>query len=100
MPGTIKFSYRAAVDVVVATVDWTLDTEEDVRLWYEEYKAYFAGRFSRKVDLILELSDFHVNPRIGALFGQCRIAKQRRPGNPDAPTGPPAEIQNEADTSR
>jgi hypothetical protein len=72
MPGTIKFSYRAAVDVVVATVDWSLDTEEDVLKWYEEYRAYFVGRFPRKVDLILELSDFHVNPRLGVLFGQYR----------------------------
>lgn len=72
MSGTIKFSYRAAIDVVVATVEWSLETEDDVLNWYEEYKAYFAGRFPRKVDLILELSDFHVNPKIGTVFGQYR----------------------------
>ncbi|HXX68414.1 MAG TPA: hypothetical protein VEK07_14590 [Polyangiaceae bacterium] len=72
MPGTINFSYRPAVDAVVATVDWSLETEEDVRSWYEEYRAYFVGRFRRKVDLILELSDFHVSPTVATLFGQYR----------------------------
>lgn len=72
MPGKIRFTYRATVDVVIATVDWTLETEDDVLQWCEEYKAYFSGRFHRKVDLILELSNFHVNPRVGAFFGKYR----------------------------
>jgi hypothetical protein len=64
--------YRLSVDAVVAWVNWTLDTEEDVRLWVQEYHLYFGGRFGRKVDLILELSNFQVNPRVGALFGKKR----------------------------
>jgi hypothetical protein len=59
-------------DVVVADVDWKLETDEDVVLWCREYDTYFAGRFNRKVDLILELSQFHVNPRVGAIFGKER----------------------------
>jgi hypothetical protein len=72
MPGRIRFSYRALLDVVVADVDWTIDTEDDVAVWYEEYKAFFSSRFTRKVDLILELSKFRVSPRVGAHFGECR----------------------------
>ncbi len=72
MPGKIKFLYRPAMDVVIATVDWTVDSEDDVSLWYEEYRAYFTGRFNRKVDLILELSNFHLSPKIGNFFGQFR----------------------------
>lgn len=72
MPGKIKFNYRASHDVVVASVDWTIETEEDVLVWYEEYRAYFTGRFPRKVDIVLELSNFHVNPRVGTFFGKYR----------------------------
>jgi hypothetical protein len=72
MPGKIRFTYRASIDVVIASVDWTLETEDDVHLWYEEYKAYFSGRFNRKMDLILELSNFHVSPRVGTFFGKYR----------------------------
>jgi hypothetical protein len=72
LPGKIKFAYRASLDVVVADVDWTIETQEDVLVWYEEYKAYFLPRFNRKVDLILELSHFHVEPRVGPFFGVYR----------------------------
>jgi hypothetical protein len=72
MKGRIKFSYRAVLDVVVADVDWTVETEEDVLQWYEEYRAFFSGRFPRKVDLILELSKFHISPRIATLLGEYR----------------------------
>jgi hypothetical protein len=72
MPGKIKFTYRAAIDVVVAKVDWSLETEQDVMTWCAEYKSYFHGRFNHKVDLILELSNFHVNPRVAAVFGKHR----------------------------
>ena len=72
MPGKIKFSYRAQHDVVVAEVHWKLETEEDVIAWCREYDTYFNGRFNRKVDLILELSDFHVSPRVASLLGKHR----------------------------
>jgi hypothetical protein len=72
MRGRIKFSHRALLDVVVAEVDWTIETEEEVLLWYEEYRSFFTGRFTRKVDLILELSKFHVAPRVATLMGEYR----------------------------
>lgn len=72
MPGQIKFVHRALLDVVIAYVDWTIETEADCIAWYDEYKKYFTGRFTRKVDLILELSKFHVNPKTATHFGKFR----------------------------
>ena len=72
MRGRIKFSHRAALDVVIAEVDWNIETEEDVLAWYEEYKAYFTGRFKRKVDLILELSNFHMSTKVATFLGEYR----------------------------
>jgi len=72
MRGRIKFSHRALLDVVVAKVDWNIQTEDDVLAWHQEYRAFFTGRFNRKIDLILELSKFHVSPRVATFFGEHR----------------------------
>ncbi len=71
-PGTLKFTYRAHLDYLIAKVDWSLETEDDVLVWTEQYRTYFTAHFDRKVDLILELSDFQVSPRIGTFFGKYR----------------------------
>jgi hypothetical protein len=71
--GSIRFQYRALHDVVIAYVDWTLETQADVSAWHAEYDAYFRPRFSRKVDLILELSKFHFNPVVADSFARSRI---------------------------
>ena len=44
MRGRIKFSHRALLDVVIAEVDWNVETEDDVLAWHEEYRAFFTGR--------------------------------------------------------
>jgi hypothetical protein len=72
MAGRIRFLYRTLYDVVIAYVDWRIETEEDLSAWCREYDAYFKGRFSRKVDLILELSKFRLNPRVAPEFGVQR----------------------------
>jgi hypothetical protein len=73
MPGKIHFMYRALYDVVIAHVEWDIDTEEDLSAWAREYDVYFKKRFTRKVDLVLELSKFHVNPRLAEPFGKLRM---------------------------
>jgi hypothetical protein len=75
--GRIRFAYRALYDVVIATVDWALNTEEDVLTWYEEYQRYFTSTFDRKVDVIFELANFTVSPKIAALFGEYRAKMLR-----------------------
>lgn len=72
MARKITFRYRPSLDVVIAEVDWTLDTEADVQAWCEEYRTYFARMSGRKVDLILELSNFRVSSRMGTAFGKAR----------------------------
>jgi hypothetical protein len=70
----IRFQYRALYDVVIAYVNCTLETEADVAAWQAEYEAYFKGQFSRKVDLILELSKFHFAPAVADSFARCRAS--------------------------
>src|ERR1700722_7785501 len=70
--GRIRFQYRALHDVVIAHVDWNLETEADVAAWQAEYEAYFQSRFPHKVDLILELSKFHFSPGVSDSFARCR----------------------------
>ena len=68
----LKFHYLAEHDVLIVTVDWTIETEEDLDPWYEAYARYFRRHFRRKVDVILDLTKFHLNPRIAGRFGEVR----------------------------
>lgn len=72
MPGQINFQYRCVHDVVIAYVDWRLETLEDLNVWHQQYEGYFKGRFTHKVDLILELSKFRLSPRLAARFREIR----------------------------
>lgn len=47
-------------------------TEDDLDPWYEAYASYFRKHFKRKVDVILDLTRFHLNPRIARRFGEVR----------------------------
>ena len=71
MPGQIRFKHRVAIDVVIAHVDWTIETEADFAPWYAEYRDYL-GALGRKVDLVLELTNFRVSPRVATAFGEYR----------------------------
>lgn len=68
----IRFDYRRLSDVVIAYVDWSLESEKDVQVWMEEYRRYFTQNFDHKVDVIFELSKFHVSPKIATYFGKYR----------------------------
>jgi hypothetical protein len=72
MLGRIHFQYRCLHDVVIAYVDWRLETLEDLEVWAQQYETYFAGRFTEKVDLVLELSKFRLSPRIAPRFRELR----------------------------
>ena len=72
MLGRIHFQYRCLHDVVIAHVDWHIETFEDLRVWHHQYESYFKGRFSRKVDLILELSKFRLSPKVVGRFRELR----------------------------
>lgn len=72
MLGQIQFQYRCLHDVVIAHVDWRLETLEDLEVWFKQYETYFEGRFTRKVDLVLELSKFRLSPRVTPRFRELR----------------------------
>ncbi len=69
----IKFRYFAEHDVVLAAVEWQLDSQKDIDEWLKTYEDYFSRNYKgRKVDVIFELSKFSVSPRMGAAFGEAR----------------------------
>lgn len=71
MKGTIKFNYDRDNDVIVATPHWKLETEADVKAWFDQYVVYMK-RFDRKMDFVVILDDFEIKPSIGPLFGEYR----------------------------
>jgi hypothetical protein len=72
MKGQIRFKYSCERDVVTAYVDWHLQTPEDLEVWASQYHTYFKGRFPHKVDLILELTNFRLSPRLAPRFRELR----------------------------
>jgi len=67
-----NFIHRELYDVVIAYVDWNLETKQDVLNWYQQYADYFRRRGSKRFDLILELSKFRFNPKIASYFSAYR----------------------------
>jgi len=70
--GKLKFQFRSEHDVVIVTVDWHLETEDDLDPWYEAYARYFRTNFKRKVDVIFDLTKFHLSPKVAQRFGEVR----------------------------
>lgn len=69
----IKFRYLAEHDVVLAHVEWLLESKKDVDDWLSTYEDYFTRNHTgRRVDVIFELSRFSVTPRMAAAFGEAR----------------------------
>jgi len=71
MPGKIDFQYDAAKDIVLATPHWRLATKEDCERWFDQWDGYLS-KFKRKVDCVVVLDDFHVDPAIAPAWGQYR----------------------------
>jgi hypothetical protein len=71
MPGTIDFSYDAAKDIVIAVPKWTIASLEDCEAWFRQWADYL-GAYGRKVDCVVVLDDFHIQPRIAAKWGEYR----------------------------
>jgi hypothetical protein len=71
MPGTIDFRYDAAKDIVIAIPSWRIVTKEDCEVWFREWQSYLM-KFKRKIDCIVVLDDFHVDPAIAPAWGEYR----------------------------
>jgi hypothetical protein len=71
MPGTIDFQYDGAKDIVIATPKWSIATKEDCETWFGEWAAYLST-FKRKVDCVVVLTNFRVDPQIASTWGEYR----------------------------
>jgi hypothetical protein len=71
MPGTIDFRYDSVNDVVIATPRWNIATKGDCETWYAQWEAHLS-KYERKVDCVVVLNDFHVDPAIASEWGEYR----------------------------
>ena len=71
MPGSIDFKYDAAKDIVIAIPKWRIATKQDCDVWYHQWASYLA-KYGRKVDCVVLLDDFHVDPAIAPAWGEYR----------------------------
>jgi hypothetical protein len=71
MPGKIEFSYDTANDIVIAVPRWTIETDQDCQVWFNEWATYLST-YERKVDCVVVLDDFHVDSRIASTWGEYR----------------------------
>jgi hypothetical protein len=71
MQGSVRFHYDKVNDIHFAYPKWYVETEEDCRVWYGQFDAYFA-RLGGKVDAIIVLDDFRIGPKIGSIWGKYR----------------------------
>ena len=78
MPGHLDFRYDAENDVVVVVSHWHVDTEADLEPWYREWADYFEKNFpGRRMDMVVELTDFQISPAIAARWGELRARVHR-----------------------
>ncbi len=73
MPGTVRFQYDVTNDIHLVYPKWDVETEEDCRVWFGQFEAYFSP-FGRQVDVIIVLDDFRIGPKIGSVWGKYRSA--------------------------
>ena len=71
MPGHIKFKHDKESDVIIADPKWHIVTEEDCKVWYDEWVSYLKI-FGRKMDCIMVLDDFSVEPDVARMWGEYR----------------------------
>jgi hypothetical protein len=71
MSGKIQFTHDKANDIVVATPNWTIASQQDCEDWFNEWATYLSG-YGGKVDCVVVLDNFHVDAQIAADWGEYR----------------------------
>jgi len=71
MPGRIEFTYDAANDIVLAVPKWTIRSEQDCEVWFNEWAAHLS-KYGHKVDCVVVLDDFHIDAGIAGEWGEYR----------------------------
>ncbi len=73
MPGNLDFQYDAENDVVIVVSHWHVEREDELEPWYREWADYFETNFpGRRMDLVIELTDFQISPAVAARWGEVR----------------------------
>jgi hypothetical protein len=72
----IQFEYDALHDLVVARPSWVIVTEDDCRLWRQQWVDYLE-KFGRKVDCVMVLDEFQVDGGIASTWGRYRAEVNR-----------------------
>ena len=77
MGGRIRFRYEPDDDVIIATPEWTIETEQECEEWRREWVDYLEP-YGRKMDCVMVLDNFHVAPEIASVWGKHRADINRR----------------------
>lgn len=70
-PNVIDFQYDRERDIVIARPRWHIRTAADCERWCEEWVAYLT-KFGRKIDCVMLLDEFKVDPKVAAKWGEYR----------------------------
>jgi hypothetical protein len=71
MKGTIQFRYDKVHDIHIARAKWTIETEEDCKVWAQQFVEYFTP-LDKRVDVIFDCDEFRIGKGIGSVWGRYR----------------------------
>jgi hypothetical protein len=77
MKGTIRFQYDTVHDIHIAHARWTIETEDDCKLWAQQFVQYFTP-LGKRVDVIFTCDEFRIGKGIGQGYRQRLGALPRR----------------------
>lgn len=77
MRGTIQLHYDKVHDIHIARARWTIETEDDCKVWAQQFVDYFTP-LGRRVDVIFECDEFRIGNGIGSVWGRYRADINKR----------------------
>jgi hypothetical protein len=77
MKGTIRFQYDTVHDIHIAHARWTIETEDDCKLWAQQFVEYFTP-LGKRVDVIFTCDEFRIGKGIGSVWGRYRADINRQ----------------------
>jgi hypothetical protein len=69
--GRIRFRYDPDNDVIIATPEWNIESEQGCEEWRQQW-VDFLEPYGRKMDCIMVLDKFHVAAEIASTWGKRR----------------------------
>ncbi len=96
--GSIRFEHDEAHDVYIAYPRWTVESDDDCKVWFQQYVDFF-GPLGRKVDAIIVLDDFKLGKDIGGVWGKYRAEVHKRFTRHSVRVHPDAKVATFVSTS-